>query len=298
MQMLKSFARAVLPEPVLRPLRSAWRLASGAPSVAPAEPAGPPDWEAVADTDAVWQAGQGWSHESIVARPTEGWQAFLQGIAEGRPAYVAVPDDPSVPVDVAVHNTLMVFIYLLGRVASEAQAGRPSVLDWGGGIGQHYRFARAFYPGVDWDYVIREVPGLAAAGAVRNPEASFVTSDDAALARRYSAVYASASIMYARNLYASLGRLCDAAVHYLLVTRTPFVLEHDDFVVVQRPRRYGYDTEYAGWFLNLPKFRRFVESRGFVLDREFPLAERPFVANAPEQCRYRALLFRRVGHAA
>jgi len=298
MQMLKSFAQAVLPEPALRPLRAAWRRATGAAPVPLPEDPGPPDWEAVPDTDAVWQAGQGWSHESIVARQAEGWEAFLQGMADGRPAYVAVPDDPSVPVDVGVHNTLMVFIYMLGRMASEARGGRPSVLDWGGGLGQHYRFARAFYPAVDWDYVIREVPGLAAAGAARNPEAGFVTSDDAALARRYDAVYVSASIMYVRDVYGLLGRMCGAATRYLLVTRTPFVLAHQDFVVIQRPQRYGYDTEYPGWFLNLPRFRRFVEARGFVLDREFPLAERPFVPNAPEQCRYRSFLFRRTADAA
>lgn len=38
----------------------------------------------------------------------------------------------------------------------------------------------------------------------------------------------------------------------------------------------------------------FVTSRGFALEREFLLSERPYVPNAPEQCHYRGFLFRRV----
>jgi hypothetical protein len=94
-------------------------------------------------------------------------------------------------------------------------------------------------------------------------------------------------------LYGVLDRICASASRYLMVTRSPFVSAHDDFVVVQRPHRYGYLTEYPCWFINRSKFIAFVEARGFRLDREFLLAECPFVPNAPEQCRYGGFLFER-----
>jgi hypothetical protein len=78
-----------------------------------------------------------------------------------------------------------------------------------------------------------------------------------------------------------------------MVTRSPFVEQHNDFVVVQRPYKYGYMTEYPGWFVNVSRFVQFVESRGLQLEREFMLDERPWVANAPEQCRYRGFLFKK-----
>jgi len=38
---------------------------------------------------------------------------------------------------------------------------------------------------------------------------------------------------------------------------------------------------------------RFMQSRGYQLDREFLNDERPQVTNAPEQCSYRGFLFKR-----
>lgn len=291
----KRLAVATLPTPVLHRLRRVYRAFTAEPVPnAPPEARGKPEWEMMPNDDSVWNEPAGWSHQSIADRQKEGWPAFLWGLENGRPIGVPqnIPADQQ--IDVSVHNAVMIFAFLLGRVRSESERAAPSILDWGGGIGQYAQYAKAFFPKVPWDYHVKEVPELASAGRERNPGITFHSSDDAALARRYDAVFASGSIMYARDLYGLIGRLCDAVDRYLLVTRTPFVEEHDDFVVVQRPYRYGYMTEYAGWFLNRPKLIAFAKARGFELDREFPLAERPYVPNAPEQCRYRGLLLGRV----
>lgn len=58
-----------------------------------------------------------------------------------------------------------------------------------------------------------------------------------------------------------------------MVTRTPVVEHHDDFVVVQRPHMYGYMTEYAGWFINRRRLIDFVLARGLRLERQFLIAE-------------------------
>jgi hypothetical protein len=78
-----------------------------------------------------------------------------------------------------------------------------------------------------------------------------------------------------------------------MITRTPFLDTHDDFVVVQRPHLFGYTTEYPGWFLNRRRVIDFVTRRGLSLEREFLVSERPYVPNAPEQAQYRGFLFRR-----
>jgi len=57
--------------------------------------------------------------------------------------------------------------------------------------------------------------------------------------------------------------------------------------------QYGYLTEYPGWFMNRRRFIEFVAARGFNVEREFLVAEQPYVPNAPETAHYLGFLFRR-----
>jgi putative methyltransferase (TIGR04325 family) len=296
-EILKRIAVATLPDSAVARLRRIYRNQMAPETVQVPTPSGESEtkleWEMMPNMDEVWQAPAGWSHQSIADRQIAGWDDFLAGLDSRRPIGVPTKMRPEENIDVTVHNAVMIFAYFLGRVRADSRSQTPSVLDWGGGIGQYYRYAKAFYPDVPWDFSVKEVAELAEAGRARNPGATFFSDDAMALSRRYDGVCASGSIMYDRDVHRLIGKLCYAAEHYLLVTRTPFLDVSDDFVVVQRPYRYGYMTEYAGWFLNRERFIRTVEGHGFVLDREFPLAERPYVPNAPEQCRYRGFLFRR-----
>jgi putative methyltransferase (TIGR04325 family) len=286
-------ARGVLPAPAIDWLRG--RLRGSTVSVVGPDGASRtrPEWEMMPDTDAVWGAAEGWSHESIAARQVEKWDAFLESIAAPNPIGRSHEARPDADLDVSAHNTAMTFGYVLGRVLAESGARAPSILDWGGGIGHYFQYARALFPASDFQYVIKDFAALCEAGRKRNPGARFVETDQAALAAPHDLVFASSSLHYARDVFGLLDRLATASRHFLFVTRTPFVERVDDFVVVQRPYRYGYMTEYAGWFLNRAKFESFLAARGLVLEREFMLAERPHVPNAPEQCRYLGLLFRR-----
>ena len=107
-------------------------------------------------------------------------------------------------------------------------------------------------------------------------------------------VFASSSVQYARDLYGLLAKLCAAASGWIFITRTPFVEKCDDFVVVQRPHVHGYMTEYACWFINRKRFVDFICKQGFLLEREFLVAEAPYVPNAPEASRFCGFLFRRI----
>jgi putative methyltransferase (TIGR04325 family) len=279
---LKHILRQVLP-PII--VDAAKRVrARAAPS--------PPEWEAVPDSDAIWNSHDGWSHRSIADVQREKWPFFLSSVAGVRPFGWPHEGAPGAPADLAAHNTIITFGHVLGCVA--AARHRIRILDWGGGVGHYYVYARRLRPDLEFDYVVKDLPSLCAVGRDVLPEVTFAADDGAALAQPYDLVFASSSLQYTRDLYGLLARLCDVAAGWLMVTRSPFVDQHDDFVVVQRPHRYGYRTEYPAWFINRSRFLAFVEARGFRLEREFMVGERPYVPNAPEQCSYRGYLFKRI----
>jgi putative methyltransferase (TIGR04325 family) len=166
-----------------------------------------------------------------------------------------------------------------------------SMLDWGGGIGHYYILAKALLPDVEIDYHCKDVPVLADYGAQLLPGQHFC-ADESCLERTYDFVMASGSMHFTEDWPSLLAGLAKATDGYLYVTRQPTVLEVASFVFIQRPYAYGYNTEYLGWCLNRAEFVGQAEKQGLSLVREFVLAERPPIADAPEQCQYRGFLFR------
>jgi len=252
-----------------------------------------PEWEAVPET--AWIATDGWLHPSIVDTQVAKWEGFAESIARPHPLGVAHEALPGAPVNVSSHNIIMTFGYVLGRAIVSRAGGPVSVLDWGGGIGHYALMARELYPEATIRYTICELQPLVEAGRKLVADATFTADGEAALHGSYDLVYASSSLQYVRDLYPLLAKIAQNGSRWIMICRMPFVDVADDFVVVQRPQRYGYDTEYTGWFLNRNKFVGFMQQHGYRLDREFLNDERPAVANAPEQCSYRGFLFERSG---
>jgi putative methyltransferase (TIGR04325 family) len=251
----------------------------------------PPEWEMVPDTDEVWTAHDGWVHDSILRTQLNKWPDFLRSVEGPKALGQSHEAAAGAAADYSTHNTIMSFGYALGRVTQGRET--VSVLDWGGGLGHYYIYARALFPALRLDYVVKDFPGFCSAGLELLPEVKFLSEDTEALSRRYDFVFASSSLPYARDLYGLLARLCDSAAGWLMITRTPMIENHDDFVVVQRPHMYGYLTEYPGWFINRGRLIDFVVARGFLLERQFLVAEEPNVPNAPERGVDCGLLFRR-----
>jgi putative methyltransferase (TIGR04325 family) len=245
----------------------------------------------VPDTDSAWTAYEGWAHRSIVEAQRSKWNGFIRAAARPRPLGQSHEAAADVPPNVASHNTVMSFGYALALAARGTD--RLRVLDWGGGLGHYYVYARELLPEIALDYVVKDLPGLCAAGRELLPDVAFVSNDDEALAQRYDLVFASSSLHYARHHYRLLDRLCDSAARWLMVTRAPMIQQHDDFVVVQRPHMYGYMTEYAGWFMNKDRFLNHIAARGLALEREFVVGEAAHVPNAPENAQFAGFLFSR-----
>lgn len=238
-----------------------------------------------------WNGLKGWNDPSIAQVQQAKWPALVAALEGTGPVGIAHEGNVHDAQNVSLHNTLMTFGYVLARAA---QGKRDiSLLDWGGGAGQYYLFARALHPELVIDYHCKDLSILCDLGRKLLPQGHFTHDANAALSRRYDLVFASGAAHYERDFYPLLSAMAQAANPWLYVTRLPVIEEHDDFPVIQRPYAYGYNTEYACWFVNRRRFIAYMESQGLRLERETLLDERPYVPNAPEQCRYAGFLFRR-----
>jgi putative methyltransferase (TIGR04325 family) len=237
-------------------------------------------------------APAGWNHESVSATQLAAWMELVERV---KPPHILSPvtglDGLPSPSDRAAHNTLMVFGYVLGRAA----VGRETVsmLDWGGGLGQYAVHARSLFPELKLDYHCRELPNMVRTGREVNPDATFYDDDAPALARAYDLVMASGSLQYIAGWQDTLAKLAGVANSFLYVTRVPILERSPSFVVLQRPRRRGYQTAYPGWFLNRHELLDATTRLGIRLEREFLIWESAAVKGAPEQADYRGFLFAR-----
>ena len=289
----------IIAEPIRRARRRRLEAREGAaqpgstaePTIPAADPApAPPEWEYLPggwpeDDPAV----RGWATGAVADTLLERWPSFLAAVAGATPFGFESGEAALTVDDYARHNTIVSFGYVLARTA--AGRDRLAMLDWGGGIGRYRVYANALMPGVALDYHCRELPSLARAGRAVQPDATFHEDDESALARTYDLVLASGSLHYRRDWQVVLARLAAATSGYLFVTRQPVVATVPSYVVLQRPWRLGYQTEYAGWFLNRDELLSEARSSGLVLEREFLIDERPPVVGAPEPADYRGFLF-------
>ena len=235
---------------------------------------------------------KGWNVQDVLEVYKQKWPKFVAMTRGTGPLGVAHESALTSNTDINSHNTIMAFAYAIALAAHRLES--LSMLDWGGGIGHYYLLAKALLPNVRIDYHCKDVPVLAEYGAQLFPQQHFYP-DESCLERTYDFVMASASMHYTEDWQALLAGLARATQSYLYITRLPTVLQAPSFVFIQRPYAYEYNTEYLGWCLNRASFLNEAEKSGLTLVREFVIAERPPIANAPEQCQYRGFLFRSPG---
>jgi putative methyltransferase (TIGR04325 family) len=250
---------------------------------------GSPDWEYRPSGWPTDGETRGWDVTSVRDSQLTAWPAFARAVEGSSPlGNVPMTTGDATYVDIGAHNTIMSFAYVAALASRHLD--RISMLDWGGGLGQYGLLARSLLPGIEVEYHCRELPTLAGAGRLVHPSGTFHDTDDGALARTYDLVMASASLHYAADWRRTLASLVSVSSPYLYVTRLPVVRTVPSYVVVQRPYRYGYDTEYPGWFVNRGEFLGAAAELGLSLLREFLVWETPNVRGAPEQAQYRGYL--------
>ena len=280
---LQALLRPFVP-PIAAELVNGWRRRFGA--------RGKPEWEYVPDG---WLAAQrdvaikGWNVAAVLDAYKAKWPMFVKSLEGGQPFGISPEAIDLSTFDLAAHNTMMSYGYALALAARNTQ--RLTMLDWGGGIGHYYLISRALIPGLTIDYTCKDLPLLATYGQSLFPDARFCT-DDTCLDRRYDFVLASSSLQYSPEWQTTLRNLA-AVSEYLFVTLLPTVTTSPSYVFVQRPYRYGYDTEYLGWCLNRSDVLHCALDAGVELVREFIIGARPPIHRAPAPCEYRGFLFRR-----
>jgi putative methyltransferase (TIGR04325 family) len=256
-----------------------------------------PEWEYVPEG---WRSKdpriKGWNVESIVETNKAKWPEFLRLVQGSGPVEqahrlgVAYEGAVLSSDDYATHNTIMSYGYVIARAAWKRD--RISLLDWGGGIGHYYVISKALLPEIEIDYHCKDLPLICQGGRELLPEAKFHEDEEECFAQTYDLVLASSSLHYSEDWKGVAQRLALATRSYLYITRFPIVQRLTSFVVVQRPYRYGYQTEYLCWFLNREEFLTHMRTLEMDLIREFLIQERPNVHKAPEQGEYRGFLFR------
>jgi putative methyltransferase (TIGR04325 family) len=227
------------------------------------------------DENLVAGAAPGWNADSVVAATRAENEESCRQLHGGGPLGTGHQ-----------HNLHVSFAYVLARAARCKTS--LSVLDWGGGLGYYFHVAKAALPEVSIDYHCKETPVLAAAGRQAVPGVTW-HSDEACLGRKYDVVMLSGSLQYAQDWQEQLRRIAGAAGEWLYITRLPVVERAPTFAAVQRV----YGSVMLHWQFNRAQMLGFVESLGFVVDREFETGDRPCVKNAPEQCELRGWLFQR-----
>ena len=239
-------------------------------------------------------AVKGWNVSAIASAYRRKWPSFLRAIEGPGPLGVAheVPEGMDVSREGrGAHHTLMTYGYALALASRHKD--RLSILDWGRGPGHYYLLSQALLPGVQLDYHCQDVPTLSVGGREILPAVKFC-SDLSLLERQDHFVLVSASLQYAEDWRQAFGELAKAAQDYLFITRLPVAREAKSFVVLQRPYRYGYETDWdLGWVIGRDELLAESTRLGMELIREFILDDLLFAPGAPENpSEHRGYLFR------
>jgi putative methyltransferase (TIGR04325 family) len=251
----------------------------------------PPSWEYLPEGwPKIGPRARGWDAASTVAVETATWAQFMRLTQGTGPLGLAHETNELTRQDYAAHNTMMAFAYVLALAGRGAE--RFSFLDWGGGLGHYYLLSKALVPELELDYHCKDLPLICQRGRELLPDAHFHETVESCRGRTYDLVLSSSSLHYSENWREVAAQLAEMTGSYLYITRIPIVRRAASFVVLQRPYRAGYRTEYPGWFLNNDEFLDALHSLGMELVREFLIDERPFVHRAPEQGEYRGFLWR------
>ena len=271
------------------------RLPRPPQSPAPPTSAGPtdalPEWEHIPTWLPADQL-RGWQDSAVVGTQQERWNAFLQQIDGPEPLGVSHESPASLGREQTwCHNLHMTYGYVLGRAAQFRT--ELSILDWGAGVGHYYAFTRALLPETHLHYTAYDFTPFCEIGQGLLPHVRFVDNPQTALQGSYQLVMAGSSLWYSQQWQETLKSLAAATADWIYITRMIFVRNCSSFVVIQRPWKHGYNTEYQCWVLNRQSFLDAAENCGLRLEREFFFGPAPAIHGAPEAGTFRGFLFRR-----
>jgi putative methyltransferase (TIGR04325 family) len=224
-----------------------------------------------ADWETAKAATAGYDNADILKRVVDATGQVLRGDADYEQDGVPMHGMP--PASHALASLLM---------AAALDAGKLSVLDFGGGLGSHYlKWRRWFTPldGMHWCVV--EQPHFVAAGEQLfkdNSEISFAQSiEQAAAANAPNAVIASSVLQYLPEPLPALDALIAIAPRLIVIDRTPFGDDGSAHVMSQHVPRHLGTASYPLWLLSRVAIHARLRER-YVLLAEFTTADAPLRA--------------------
>ncbi len=239
------------------------------------------------DTKLDQNASIGWSVDSVVETESDKWNEFCKNLeGQGPLGFSHEHADLSVVRNTNFHNVHISFAYVAALAARDKKS--LSVLDWGGSLGHYYKVARAVLPEVSFDYHVKEVPLIAAAGRRLNPEVKW-HEDESCLDCEYDLVMLNGSIMYMPDWAEALHRIARSAREYVFLFRLPIVQSCGSFVSVEKL----HGSQMLHLQVNQDELLAVVRAAGLTVVREFVVGEPPYIEDAPEQCDMRGWLLKR-----
>ena len=173
---------------------------------------------------------------------------------------------------------------------------RLSVLDWGGGFGEHGWWLRLALPKLELDYHVCETPAMCDYGATVLAESRF-HDDERAFERRYDVVLVSAALHYAEDWPALLERLARCAAHSLILVDVPVASGTTGYVLPERPLPTIPQAEFFGRILDDVRLCAIVEAAGLRLAETLPATPIDPLPVGSAILSYRSLRFERPGSA-
>jgi putative methyltransferase (TIGR04325 family) len=237
------------------------------------------------------ESAEGWNHSSISDIEKTKWNEFVRLLEGTDPVGIAHEAAKLENRNLPAHHSIMCFGYVLAMVGN--QRSTLSILDYGGGLGHYFLFARALLPSLKLSYFCMDLASFCSEGKKLLPEVTFFDSPKQCDSHKYEIIFASGSFHYTKDWKALLKSFVEWSSSYVFLTRVPTVRDAATYVMIQRPYRYGYQTEYLGWVLNRKELLQYCRDLGLILVREFLVAEGLEILNAPEQPDFCGFLFRK-----
>ncbi|MCP4348887.1 MAG: hypothetical protein GY795_25690 [Desulfobacterales bacterium] len=245
----------------------------------------PDRWQTQLNND----LNQGWNVDSVIDNEKAKWDTFCRNTEGSGPlGFSHEHSDMTVIHDPNFHNVHISYAYVLALAAHHKD--RISVLDWGGSLGHYYLIGKAVLPGVSIDYHVKEVPLMAEAGRLLNPDVNWY-DDERCLERGYDLVMLNGSILYLKDWAETLQRIACSVKEYLFLFRLPVVQNSPTFISVERL----YNSQMLHQQVNQAELSSAMKKTGLILVREFAIGNPPYIKNAPEQCEMRGWLLKRKG---
>jgi putative methyltransferase (TIGR04325 family) len=185
-----------------------------------------------------------------------------------------------------VEYSLALLVCLL-YVATRSE-NRLDILDFGGSLGSSYWQNRNILAHLNitrWSVV--EQPHFVEVGRseIANEVLRFYPSIDACLSReRPNMALLSGVLQNLEHPYAVMSSILSKGLDFVVLDRTQFFVEDlPDRITVEHVDPAVYEGSYPSWFLNLAKFRQFVEASRYRIVEEFDSWERWVVDESAAQ---------------